>query len=129
MKSGSITSLFLMSNEDKIAALWFGVMIVVGCLLLIGYKSQLQIILIYVLYSSLHTRNELILDGGMSQICLYFLTNVAAGDRYLRCILFFACFVPLGAYYSVDYALQRHYPKRECMSPNDTCHRQLTVQI
>ena len=38
------------------------------------------------------------------------------GDRYLRCILFFSCFIPLGAYYSVDYALQRHYPKRECKS-------------
>jgi hypothetical protein len=65
MKSGGITSLFLMSSEDKIALLWFLVMIVVAVLLLIGYKSQLQSILIYVLYSSLHTRNELVLDGGM----------------------------------------------------------------
>jgi hypothetical protein len=64
MKSGGITSLFLMSSEDKIAMLWFGVMIVICFLLLIGYKSQRHIVLIYILYSSLHTRNELVLDGG-----------------------------------------------------------------
>lgn len=64
MKSGGITSLFLMSSEDKIAILWFGVMLAICFCLMIGYKSQRHIVFIYVLYSSLHTRNELVLDGG-----------------------------------------------------------------
>lgn len=59
-------------------------------LLIVGWKTQLQIVLVYVFVSALHTRNEFILDGG---------------DRYLRCILFFSCFLPLGALYSFDYAL------------------------
>ena len=121
MKSGGITSLFLMSSEDKIAMLWFGVMIVVCLLLLIGYKSQRHSILIYVLYSSLHTRNN---SFSMEVMLFYRIRTVPnryVGDRYLRCILFFSCFVPLGAYYSVDYALERYYPKRECKPDCSHC--------
>lgn len=47
----------------------------------------MQCVLLYLLISALHTRNEFVLDGG---------------DRYLRCMLFVSCFVPLGALYSLD---------------------------
>jgi hypothetical protein len=58
--------------------------------LLIGYRTRLMTFIVWLFTSSLHTRNPLILNGG---------------DDLLRVLLFFAMFLPLGARYSVDAAL------------------------
>lgn len=69
-------------------------------LLLIGYRTKLATIVSWALIVSLQTRNEMILDGG---------------DQWLRLILFWCIFLPLGACYSVDSALNpsdEKLPKR-----------------
>jgi hypothetical protein len=58
--------------------------------LLLGFRTRLMTFVVWLLLSSLHTRNTLILNGG---------------DDLLRVILFFAIFLPLGARYSIDAAL------------------------
>ncbi|HAC63939.1 MAG TPA: HTTM domain-containing protein [Cyanothece sp. UBA12306] len=59
-------------------------------LLLIGYRTRLITIISWVFLVSLQNRNTMILS---------------AGDTELRLLLFWSIFLPLGAYYSVDNAL------------------------
>lgn len=68
--------------------------------LLIGYRTQLFTIISWLFLNSLHNRNLMILNGG---------------DTELRVLLFWSIFLPLGAYYSVDNALNsssQSLPKR-----------------
>lgn len=58
--------------------------------LLLGYRTRLMTFIVWLLLTSLQTRHPLILN---------------AGDDLLRVILFFAIFLPLGARYSIDAAL------------------------
>jgi hypothetical protein len=90
LHSSSTTSVYFLSNEEILTLFWMLCTMGAALLLILGWKTQVQLIVLYILMSSLHTRNELILDGG---------------DRYFRCILFCSCFLPLGAVYSLDYAL------------------------
>ena len=57
--------------------------------LLVGYRTWLATFLSWVLLMSLHSRNEFILQGG---------------DQFLRMLLFWGMFLPLGARFSVDAA-------------------------
>jgi len=59
--------------------------------LLIGYRTQLAALISWVLLVSLQTLNPLVLSGG---------------DVLLRCLLFWALFLPLGALASVDSRLR-----------------------
>ncbi|NIP67810.1 MAG: hypothetical protein GTO04_01035, partial [Planctomycetales bacterium] len=65
-------------------AAWFAVWLV------IGYRTQLATVVSWILLTSLHSRNPTLLQGG---------------DTMLRCLLFWAMFLPLGAAWSVDRAV------------------------
>lgn len=55
--------------------------------LLLGYRTFLATVVCWVLTFSLQNRNPMVLTGG---------------DTLLRCLLFWACFMPLGARWSLD---------------------------
>ncbi len=58
--------------------------------LLLGYRTRLMTFIVWFLLCSLHTRSPLVLS---------------VGDDVLRILLFFSIFLPLGARYSIDAAL------------------------
>jgi hypothetical protein len=58
-------------------------------MLLVGWRTRLALVASWVLLLSLHARNGQVLQGG---------------DILLRCLLFWAMFLPLGAVFSVDRA-------------------------
>jgi predicted DCC family thiol-disulfide oxidoreductase YuxK len=58
--------------------------------LLLGFRTRLMTFIVWFLLASLHTRNPLVLSGA---------------DDLVRVFLFFAIFLPLGARYSIDAAL------------------------
>ena len=60
---------------------------------MIGYRARLATIACWFLVMSIHNRNPMILS---------------AGDILLRLLLFWAMFLPLGARYSVDAALDKN---------------------
>ena len=64
--------------------------------LIIGYKTRVSSILLWIFVISLQNRNPLILQGG---------------DVLFRILLFWAMFLPLGATFSVDAALLRENPR------------------
>lgn len=95
-------SVYLISDRPIVQTLIFAVAILLAFLLLIGYRTQLVIIAVWAMTISLHNRNPALLF---------------AGDDALRAILFWAMFLPLGAAYSVDRALnssQKPLPKSFC---------------
>ncbi|MEM8675731.1 MAG: DCC1-like thiol-disulfide oxidoreductase family protein [Cyanobacteria bacterium P01_G01_bin.67] len=61
-----------------------------AALLLMGYRTQLATIICWVMLLSLHNRNP---------------SLVASSDDILRIVIFWVMFLPLGAYYSCDRAL------------------------
>lgn len=66
---------------------------VTGCfavLMLIGYRTKLVTFITWYLITSLHLRNHMLLS---------------AGDRFLHIMLFISIFLPWGACYSIDCAL------------------------
>ncbi len=71
--------------------------------LLVGYRSKLMAFLSFILLASLINRNQLITQ---------------AGDSLLIVMTFWALFLPIGARYSVDAALDPRYQK----DPNDHPH-------
>lgn len=95
-------SVYLISDRPIVQTLVFAVAILLAFLLLIGYRTRLVIIAVWAMTISLHNRNPALLF---------------AGDDALRAILFWAMFLPLGAAYSVDRALnssQKPLPKSFC---------------
>jgi hypothetical protein len=84
-------SLNLMNGEPFFQALLFGVAAVAALGLLVGYRTRLMTIIVWVLLLSIQWRNPLV--GG-------------ADGPLLRLMLFWAMFLPLGAYWSVDRALK-----------------------
>ncbi|MGD1807523.1 HTTM domain-containing protein [Dapis sp. BLCC M126] len=85
-----VWSLHLFSGNVLFQGLLFTVAFIFAIALLIGYRTRLFTILSWVLLVSLHSRNHMILN---------------AGDVELRLLLFWGIFLPLGAHYSVDSAL------------------------
>jgi predicted DCC family thiol-disulfide oxidoreductase YuxK len=83
-------SIHLLSGEALFQGLLFLLAILVALALLVGYRTKIVTILSWILLASLHSRNPVILN---------------AGDIELRLLLFWGMFLPLGAYYSVDSAL------------------------
>jgi hypothetical protein len=80
-------SLHLISGLWQVQFILFTVAAICAFALLVGYRTRLATILSWVLLISLHTRNPIVLQGG---------------DILLRMLLFWAMFLPLGAYWSVD---------------------------
>ena len=93
-------SIHLLSGEPFVQSLLFGFALLFALLLLIGYRTTLASIACWAMIISLHNRNPAL---------------IFAGDDTLRAIAFWAMFLPLGAVYSFDSALNtstKPLPKR-----------------
>lgn len=90
-------SLHLMQTSREGQVLLFLVAAFAYLCLLVGYRTRLAGWISWFLLVSLQNRNPIILDGG---------------DLYLRCLLFWLLFCPLGARWSVD-ASRRPAPEKE----------------
>ncbi len=89
-------SLNLMSGELLLQVLLFDAAALAALTLLIGYRTRLMTVVVWVLLLSIQWRNPLVLN---------------AGDTLLRMLLFWGMFLPLGAYWSVDRALEAAPPR------------------
>jgi predicted DCC family thiol-disulfide oxidoreductase YuxK len=86
-------SLHFLSGRVEVEAVMFVIAGIFGLLLLLGYKTRLMSFLSWLLFSSLCLRNPFVVHGG---------------DSLLKMMLFWGMFVPWGARFSVDSALNPH---------------------
>lgn len=87
---GGYWSLHLLSGQVGVQGLLFAIAIGFAVMMLVGYRTRWTTIAVWALTVSLHNRNPFLLF---------------AGDDVLRAILFWAMFLPLGASYSLESAL------------------------
>jgi len=94
-KFGSIwrPSIHLMSGLESVQIILFLVAAFFALMLLVGYRTRFATGVSWLLLMSLQARNPMVLQ---------------AGDVFFRMLLFFAFFLPLGARFSVDGALEKH---------------------
>lgn len=95
-------SIHLISGETLIQTLLFAIAFFIAISLLVGCRTRLATIATWALLISLHNRNP---------------TLIFAGDHVIRAVLFWSMFLPLGAYYSIDNALNSSHkplPKWIC---------------
>lgn len=93
-------SVHLISGQPFVQTLLFLAALFIAFLLLVGYRTRLAAIASWALLISLQNRNPFLLF---------------AGDDMLRALMFWAMFLPLGATYSIDSALNtsiQPLPKR-----------------
>ena len=90
-------SLHLMTGSVAGAAALLVLASAFAVALIVGYRTRLAVAASWVLLVSLENRNPLVIDGG---------------DIVLRMLLFWSLFLPLGACYSVDRALDPTPPER-----------------
>lgn len=83
-------SILNFSGQPWVQAILFLLTIGIALLLLIGYRTRLATIATWAMIISIHNRNPVVLF---------------AADDVLRAILFWSMFLPLGATYSIDSAL------------------------
>ena len=83
-------SFHLANGTEIFQAILFAINLILAFVLLIGFRTRIVTILLFVFTVSLHARNPLILNGG---------------DDILRLLLFWSIFLPLGAMWSVDSAM------------------------
>lgn len=86
----SYWSIHLLSGQAGIQVLIFLVAVILALALLVGYKTRLVTIVSWAMLISLHNRNPAL---------------IFAADDVLRAVMFWAMFLPLGAKYSLDSAL------------------------
>ncbi len=87
--SSPFSSLHLLSGSAWYQAVLFIVAGLVAMALLVGFRTWWATFFSWVLLLSLHTRNPIVLQGG---------------DDFLRLLLFWGLFLPLGARWSLDSA-------------------------
>ncbi|MGF1478096.1 MAG: DCC1-like thiol-disulfide oxidoreductase family protein [Cyanophyceae cyanobacterium] len=93
-------SINLISGSPLVQALLFGIALLVAVVLLVGYRTRLATIATWAMLVSIHNRNPAL---------------IFAADDVLRAMLFWSMFLPLGASYSLDSALNsstKPLPKR-----------------
>ncbi len=83
-------SLHMLSGQAWVQGLLFALAAVCAALMLVGWRTRLMTAVSWFLLISLHTRNPQVLTGG---------------DTLLRMLLFWGIFLPLGARYAIDSAL------------------------
>ncbi len=83
-------SIHLISGQIAIQALLFIIALGIAICMLIGYRTRLATIATWALLISLQNRNPAL---------------IFAADHVVRAVLFWSMFLPLGAYYSIDNAL------------------------
>ncbi|WP_413172726.1 hypothetical protein [Anabaena azotica] len=92
-------SLHAISGEPIVQALLFAVAAFFALLMLVGYRTRVATIASWILLISMHNRNPVL---------------IFAADDVLRALMFWAMFLPWGACYSFDSALntsQRQLPE------------------
>ena len=94
-------SVHMISGTFLVQALLFVLAGVFAVFMLLGYRTRVFTVLSWFLLISLHSRNRMIMQGG---------------DDLLRMFMFWAMFLPLGAVYSVDSALDSNPQKRSSPS-------------
>ena len=85
-------SVFLLNGTEVYARLVFLVAIAIAIAVILGYRTRIATIALWVLLLSLQARNPLVLS---------------AADAFLRMLVFWAMFLPLGAAWSLDRRLGR----------------------
>ncbi|MBE9125805.1 MULTISPECIES: DCC1-like thiol-disulfide oxidoreductase family protein [unclassified Coleofasciculus] len=93
-------SVYSLSGQPLVQTLVFLLAGLIAVALLVGYRTRLAAIASWAMLISLHNRNPAVLF---------------AGDDMLRALMFWAMFLPLGACYSIDSALNtstKPLPKR-----------------
>jgi hypothetical protein len=94
--SSDIFSFHLLSGKYSVIALLFVVHTVLALLYLVGWRTRVVSILLWIFQLSLQNRNTLILQGG---------------DVLLRMLLFWAMFLPISARFSADARAGRGQPR------------------
>jgi len=94
-----LISFHTMAGTWQIQAVLFVVAAVFAVMMLFGWQTRLATVLTWVMLTSLHNRNPIILQGG---------------DTLLRMLVFWAMFMPLGVVRSFDAALD---PDSEPLRP------------
>ena len=107
-------SLHLLSGQWQFQALLFALALAAAIGLLIGWRTRLMAAISWVLLVSLQDRNPLLLQGG---------------DVLLRCLLFWALFLPLGAVASVDRWRSRAAPPPRAIASDATMALLLQVCV
>ncbi len=87
------------NGQPLFMVLLFGATALAALSLLVGYRTRLSTVVVWVLLMSIQWRNPLLMNGG---------------DTLLRLLLFWGMFVPLGAYWSLDH-LRRAPSRRPAM--------------
>jgi predicted DCC family thiol-disulfide oxidoreductase YuxK len=85
-------SFHLANGSFGFAVLMFVIHLILGMMVLFGYKTRWAMVGVYLMSVSVHNRNWTINNGG---------------DDILRAILFLSIFLPLNKYFSIDSALAR----------------------
>lgn len=80
-------SLMIVNGSDAFVRLFFIVTALVAIAVIVGYRTRLAVILLWVLVLSIQVRNPYIQNGG---------------DTFLRVLCFWAMFLPLGEAWSLD---------------------------
>ena len=84
------------SGTMTLQVIFFIVSALCAIFLIAGYKTRLFTVLSWMLLCSLQVRNTMVLQGG---------------DVLFRLLLFWAIFMPIGAKYSLDFAMNPHKEK------------------
>jgi hypothetical protein len=90
-------SIHVLSGAVWYQAVLFIIEAALAVLLLVGYHTRIVTVGSWLLLVSMHTRNPLVMTGG---------------DTLLRMLVFWGMFLPLGARYSIDSALNVSLSKR-----------------
>ena len=85
-------SLYFISGSAPFVLGLMLLQIVIGALLIVGFKTRLMTVCAWLLVISLHARNPMVITGG---------------DSLLSLLLLWSIFLPLGARYSIDKALNK----------------------
>ena len=85
-------SLYFISGSAPFVLGLMLLQIAIGALLIVGFKTRLMTVCAWLLVISLHARNPMVITGG---------------DSLLSLLLLWSIFLPLGARYSIDKALNK----------------------
>lgn len=91
-------SLHLANGSYGFAVFMFSLHLLIGLMLMMGYKTRWAILGAFLMTVSVHNRNWLVNNGG---------------DDVLRAILFLSLFLPLNKCFSIDSALQKEESEKK----------------
>jgi len=80
-------SLFSLTDNPLLLWLIYGVAVCCSLTLVVGFKTRLSTVILFIIYASMNHRNPLLMNGQ---------------DGVAKMFLFFGCFAPLGDHLSLD---------------------------